>query len=565
MTYIDQYEYWCTSSLFSHETRKELEAIRNQKEEIRDRFLKELEFGTGGIRGVMGAGTNRMNRYTVARVTQGLANYLKESGTWEKGVGIAYDSRHMSREFAEEAARCLTGNQIPVYLFSRLTPTPLLSFTIRSLSLAAGIVITASHNPPEYNGYKVYWDDGGQITYPKDEEIGRYITGIKDYGSIHRLPLEVAEEKGLLHWLGDELEDAYIKEIEQWVLSPKALLQAANELNIVYTPLHGTGNLPVRRLLSQLGFTNVFSVEEQMEPDGDFKTVKTPNPEEESAFVLALKLAEKTASDLVLATDPDGDRMGVYVRDIHTGKYCRLSGNMTGILICNYLLSRRKETGKLPLNGAVVKTIVTTQMARPLVEKYNMKLIEVLTGFKYIGEQIKFFDESEEFTYQFGFEESCGCLVETCVRDKDAISAVMVLCEAATYYKTKGSSVWEELNHLYEEFGYYQEGLESVTLKGEDGLAQMNKIMENFRTQSPVGAGGFKIIKKEDYKTGEGVSGRFPKSNVLRFLLSEDAWFAIRPSGTEPKIKFYFGVKGKSFQDADEKLKALKKDILTSI
>ena len=565
MTYIDQYEYWCTSPLFSHETRKELEAIRNQKEEIKDRFSKELEFGTGGIRGVMGAGTNRMNRYTVARVTQGLANYLKESGKWEKGVGIAYDSRHMSREFAVETARCLAGNQIPVYLFSRLTPTPLLSYAIRSLSLAAGIVITASHNPPEYNGYKVYWDDGAQITYPKDEEIGRCITGIKDYGSIKRLPLEEAEEKRLLHWIRDELEDAYIKEMEQWVSSPKALLQAAKGVNIVYTPLHGTGNLPVRRLLSHLGFTNVFTVEEQMEPDGDFKTVKSPNPEEESAFALALKLAEKKVADLVLATDPDGDRMGVYVRDDQTGKYCRLTGNMTGILICNYLLSRRKETGNLPLNGAVVKTIVTTQMARPLAEKYKMKLIEVLTGFKYIGEQMKFFEESEEFTYQFGFEESCGCLVETCVRDKDAISAVMVLCEAAAYYKTMGSSVWEEFNQLYKEFGYYQECLESVSLKGEDGLAQMNKIMETFRTQSPVRAGGFNVLKMEDYETGEGVSERFPKSNVLRFLLSEDAWFAIRPSGTEPKIKFYFGVKGKSFQDADEKLKRLKKDILTSI
>ena len=565
MTYIDQYEYWCTSPLFSHEIKKELEAIRNKKEEIRDRFSKELEFGTGGIRGVMGAGTNRMNRYTVARVTQGLANYLKENGKWEKGVGIAYDSRHMSREFAVETARCLAGNQIPVYLFSRLTPTPLLSYAIRSLSLAAGIVITASHNPPEYNGYKVYWDDGAQITYPKDEEIGRCITGIKDYGSIKRLPLEEAEEKRLLHWIRDELEDAYIKEMEQWVSSPKALLQAAKEVNIVYTPLHGTGNLPVRRLLSHLGFTNVFTVEEQMEPDGDFKTVKSPNPEEESAFALALKLAEKKVADLVLATDPDGDRMGVYVRDDQTGKYCRLTGNMTGILICNYLLSRRKETGNLPLNGAVVKTIVTTQMARPLAEKYKMKLIEVLTGFKYIGEQMKFFEESEEFTYQFGFEESCGCLVETCVRDKDAISAVMVLCEAAAYYKTMGSSVWEEFNQLYKEFGYYQECLESVSLKGEDGLAQMNKIMETFRTQSPVRAGGFNVLKMEDYETGEGVSERFPKSNVLRFLLSEDAWFAIRPSGTEPKIKFYFGVKGKSFQDADEKLKRLKKDILTSI
>lgn len=566
MTYMDQYEFWCTSPFFSLDTKEELKEIMGREEEIKDRFSTELKFGTGGMRGVMGAGTNRMNLYTVAKVTQGLASCLKENKEWSRGVGIAYDSRHMSDEFAREAARCLTGNQIPVYLFSRLTPTPFLSFAIRHLSLAAGIVITASHNPPEYNGYKVYWEDGGQITAPLDEEIGQFIAQITDYGSIKRLLEKEAEKEGLLHWIGNELEDEYIKEMNQWVLSPKALTQVAHEVTIVYTPLHGTGNLPVRHLLSHLGFTRVFVVEEQMEPDGDFKTVKSPNPEEEGAFTLALGLAEKIKADLVFGTDPDGDRMGVYVREDETGEYHRLTGNMSGIFICSYLLLRRKETGCLPSNGAIIKTIVTTQMAKPLAEKYKMKLIEVLTGFKYIGEQMRCFESSSnEAIYQFGFEESCGCLVETCVRDKDAISAVMTMCEAAAYYKTKGSSVWKELIKLYEEFGYYQECLESVTVKGEDGLAKIAHIMESYRTNPPEMAGRFEVIGKEDYETGDGIKENFPKSNVLRFLLSEDAWFCIRPSGTEPKIKFYFGVKGKSMKDADEKLNRLKEHILNRI
>lgn len=565
MTYMDQYKFWCTSPFFSLDTKKELEEIMGQEEEIKDRFSTDLQFGTGGIRGVMGAGTNRMNRYTVAKVTQGFASYLKEQGNWGRGVGIAYDSRHMSQEFAREAASCLTGNQIPVYLFSNLTPTPILSFAIRHLSLSAGIVITASHNPPEYNGYKIYWEDGAQITYPKDEEIGECISRIKDGSFMKRLPEEEAEKEGLLHWIGDELEDEYRKEMEQWVLSPEALIQAAKDVTIVYTPLHGTGNLPVRHLLSHLGFTRVHVVEEQMEPDGDFKTVRVPNPEEESAFALALELAKKTNADLVLGTDPDGDRLGVYALEHKTGEYHRLTGNMTGILLCNYLLSRRNDTGRLPFNGAIIKTIVTTQMARPLADKYKMKLVEVLTGFKYIGEQMKCFEASKEFTYQFGFEESCGCLVETSVRDKDAISAAMVICEAEAYYKTKGSTVWEELCKLYEEFGYYLECLESVTLKGDNGLDQIRGIMENFRTNPPKVAGGFKVIGWEDYEGEEGVTVGLPKSNVLRVLLSEDAWFAIRPSGTEPKIKFYFGVKGNSFLDSNEKLKRLKDDILTKI
>ncbi len=565
MNYIDQYIHWSTSPFFSLETQEELKAIKDQKEEIKDRFYKELEFGTGGMRGVMGAGTNRLNLYTVGRATQGLADYIIEKGERGRGVAIAYDSRHMSEEFAREAAKCLAGNQIPVYLFSRLAPTPMLSFAVRRLSLIAGIVITASHNPPEYNGYKVYWEDGAQITSPRDEEISHFISQIEDYSSIRKISEEEAAKKGLFHLIEDDMEEAYIKEMEKCVLSPDVINQAAKELTIVYTPLHGTGNLPVRHLLSHLGFSRVFVVEEQMEPDGDFRTVKSPNPEDRKAFELALRLAEKTKADLVFATDPDGDRMGVFVRDEKTEDYHQLNGNMAGVFLCSYLLSRRKDLGILPENGAVIKTIVTTQMAKPLAEKYGMKLVEVLTGFKYIGEQMRLFEESGDAIYQFGFEESYGCLVENCVRDKDAVSAIMTMCEAAAFYRTRGSSVLEELKKLYEEFGYYQEWLESVTLKGEDGLARIENVMESFRNNSTEIVGGFKVEKIEDYETGAGVENKLPKSNVLRFRLSEDAWFCIRPSGTEPKIKLYFGVKGESLEDANEKLDRLKVDILSRI
>lgn len=565
MNHMDQYTHWTTSPFFSPETQKELKAIKDQKEEIKDRFYKELEFGTGGIRGVMGAGTNRMNLYTVGRATQGLADYIIEKGGRERGVAIAYDSRHMSEEFAREAAKCLAGNQIPVCLFTRLTPTPMLSFAVRRLSMIAGIVITASHNPPEYNGYKVYWEDGAQITSPRDEEISQFISRIADYSSIQHMSEKEAEEKGLFHWIKDDMEEAYIEEMEKYVLSPEAVHEAGKELTIVYTPLHGTGNLPVRHLLSHLGFSRVFAVEEQMEPDGDFKTVRSPNPEDPKAFELALRLAEKTKADLVLATDPDGDRMGVFVRDVNTEEYHQLTGNMAGVVLCSYLLSRKKELGILPECGAVIKTIVTTQMAKPLAEKYGMNLMEVLTGFKYIGEQIRLLEESGEAIYQFGFEESFGCLVETCVRDKDAVSAIMTMCEAAAFYRTRGSSVWEELMKLYEEFGYYQECLESVTLKGEDGLLRIKAVMESFRNNPPKMAGGLNVEKIEDYETGAGVEGKFPKSNVLRFLLEGSSWFCIRPSGTEPKIKLYFGVKGESFKEAGKKLGTLKRDILNRI
>ncbi|WP_124065941.1 phospho-sugar mutase [Clostridium sp. E02] len=565
MNYMEQYIQWSTSPLFSRETREELKQLEHQEEEIKDRFYKELEFGTGGLRGVMGAGTNRMNIYTVRRATQGLSDYIKEKGGSARGVAIAYDSRHQSMEFARQAAMCLCGNGIFVHLFHQLAPTPLLSFAVRHLSLIAGIVITASHNPPEYNGYKVYWEDGAQITSQKDEEITQCIRQVRDYDLVRYMEEKEAEKKGLLQWIGPDMEEAYLEEIQKYVLSPDALKKSAKELTIVYTPLHGAGNLPVRHLLSRLGFSNVYVVKEQEEPDGNFSTVKDPNPEEAKVFELALKLAGKTKADLVFATDPDGDRMGVFVKEEQTGEYRRLNGNMSGILICSYLLFRRKELGLLPQNGVVIKTIVTTQMAKPLAEKYGMKLEEVLTGFKYIGALMRLLEDGDKPDYQFGFEESFGCLVETSVRDKDAVSAIMTLCEAAAFYKSRGSSILEELKKLYEEFGYYEECLETVTLKREDGIARMKHIMESFRSNPPQRAGGFLVIGMEDYETGKGIKKKLPKSNVLRFLMSGDSWFCIRPSGTEPKMKFYFGVKGQSFEDAQEKLEGLKNDILNRI
>lgn len=562
----ESYRYWCTSPIFDEDTRRELAGIESDEEEIKDRFFKELEFGTGGLRGVIGAGTNRMNLYTVGKATQGLADYLKTQEGWENGVAIAYDSRRMSPEFARRAALILNGNGIRTYLFSRLEPVPMLSFTVRKLGCKAGIMITASHNPPEYNGYKVYWEDGGQITAPKDREIIRQVKAVRSYGDIRLMEEEEAVKRGLFHTLGQELEEAFQNELESLVLSPQAIQRCGGEIKIVYTPLHGTGRHPVENILSHLGFTRVSMVKEQMEPDGNFPTVASPNPEEPAAFCMALELAEQQEADLVLATDPDADRVGVYARDRKNGVYHAFTGNMSGILICNYLLSRRKELGLLPHNGAIVKTIVTTRMAEPLADHYGLKLIDVLTGFKYIGEQMRLFEETGTYTYQFGLEESYGCLVESFVRDKDAVSAVMTLCEAAAYYHDKGSSLWEEMVRLYETYGYYKEGLASVTLKGSDGAEKIRAIMTSMRERPQKSLGGFNVLKVEDYQAGtvtELESGEvsplsLPKSNVLRYLLDRDAWCCIRPSGTEPKIKYYFGVKGNSLEDAKEQLERLK-------
>ena len=519
--------------------------------EIEDRFYKDLSFGTGGLRGVIGAGTNRMNVYTVTKATQGLANYIKKQGGEDKGVAIAFDSRHMSVEFSEKAALCLNANGIKTYRFETLRPTPELSFALRELHCIAGIVVTASHNPPEYNGYKVYWEDGAQITAPKDKEIIAEVNAVTDFASIKMMDRAEAEEKGLFHVIGKEIDDRYMEELKKLVLSPDVIKEMADSLKIVYTPLHGTGNLPVRRVLKELGFTQVQVVPEQELPDGDFPTVSYPNPEDPKAFALALELAKKTDADLVLATDPDADRLGIYAKDSKTGNYMPFTGNMSGLLIAEYELSTRKETGRLPKDGALVTTIVSSNMAEAIGKEYGIDVIEVLTGFKYIGEQIKFFEQDHSHTFLFGYEESYGCLVGTHARDKDAVVAVMALCEAAAYYKKQGLTLWDQMLKIYEKYGYYKETLVSVTMKGVDGAEKIQSILKQMRENPLKQIGNYKVLAVIDYdadtrldmETGKVTATGLPKSNVLYYELEHDAWCCVRPSGTEPKVKFYMGVK----------------------
>ncbi len=570
MDRIQKQELWMTDPYFDEETRKELKAIEGEEAELYDRFYKDLDFGTGGLRGVIGAGTNRMNCYTIRKATQGLANFIIKEGGQEKGVAIAYDSRHMSQEFSDEAALCLNANGIKTYRFSSLRPTPELSFTVRELGCIAGIVITASHNPPEYNGYKVYWEDGAQITAPKDKQIIAEVNAVEDYASVKTMKKEEAIEKGLYQVIDKELDDRYMEELHKQVMNQECLDEVAKEIKIVYTPLHGTGNLLVRRILKELGFEQVFVVPEQELPDGDFPTVSYPNPEDPKAFTLALKLAKEKDADLVLATDPDADRLGVYAKDSKTGEYMSFTGNMSGLLIAEYVLSQKKEKGILPENGALVKTIVSSNMADAITEEYGITLIEVLTGFKYIGEQIKFFEQNHNYEYLFGFEESYGCLLGTYARDKDAVVAVMALCEAAAYYKTKGLTLWDQMLHIYEKYGYYKEDLATLTLKGEEGSKKIQSMLEEMRKNPPKKFGEYTVEAVRDYKEGvrtdlkTGVKEKthLPTSNVLYYELSEDAWCCVRPSGTEPKIKFYIGVKGNDIEDAKQRAEGLKKALL---
>lgn len=555
MDYKVNYQDWCANSYFDEETKRELDSIKENEEEIKDRFYRDLEFGTGGLRGVIGAGTNRMNKYTVRKATQGLANFIIKEKKQDMGVAIAYDSRHFSPEFSDEAALCLNANGIKTYRFESLRPTPELSFALRKLGCCAGIVVTASHNPPEYNGYKVYWEDGAQITAPKDTQIIDEVNLVTDYSQAKTMSKAEAQEKDLYHTIGKDIDDAYIEELHKLVLSEDAIKQVAKDLKIVYTPLHGTGNIPVRRILKELGFEQVYVVKEQELPDGNFPTVSYPNPEDKNAFKLALKLAKEIDADLVLATDPDADRLGVYAKNVKTGEYETFTGNMSGLLICEYELARKKELGILPENGAIVSTIVTTNMTFAVAKAYGMKLIEVLTGFKYIGEQIKLFEQNGTYEYVFGLEESYGCLIGTHARDKDAVVAVMALCEAAAYYKTKGISLWEQMLRIYEKYGYYKESLMTITLKGMDGANQIKQMMEDMRANPIKEAAGVKVLKVRDYLKPE--ETHLPKSNVLYFELEDDAWFCVRPSGTEPKIKFYFGVKGTTMEDAKQKSEAL--------
>lgn len=564
------YEQWCTDPYFDDETKKELLAIKDDKAEIEDRFYRQLEFGTGGLRGVIGAGTNRMNIYTVRQATQGLANYIISQNGQSKGVAIAYDSRIMSKEFADEAALCLNANGIKAYVFPSLRPTPELSFSVRELHCISGIVITASHNPREYNGYKVYWEDGAQITPPHDKNILAEVAKVTEFSAVKTMDKDEAVKAGLYNVIGEDIDDKYMEQLKKQSIHPDIIKKMAKDIKIVYTPLHGTGNLPVRRVLKELGFEKVIVVPEQEKPDGNFPTVSYPNPESPAAWELALALAKKEDADIVLATDPDADRLGVYCKDTKTGEYVSFTGNMSGMLIAEYILRERKATGTMPENPALVETIVTTDMAKVIAADYGVKLIEVLTGFKYIGEQIRLFEENHTYNYVFGLEESYGCLAGTYARDKDACVAVMMLCEVASYYKSQGKTLWDAMVDMYEKYGYFKEGLETLTLKGIDGAEQIQNIMTDMRNNPPKELGGYKVVAVRDYKedtrkdlaTGEVTKTGLPTSNVLYYELTDNAWCCVRPSGTEPKIKFYFGVKGTSLADAEKKLEAVREDML---
>ena len=566
MGYMETYKSWCDNEYFDEATRDELKSIAGNEAEIEDRFYKDLEFGTGGLRGVIGNGTNRMNVYTVRKATQGLANFIIKDNAADRGVAIAYDSRRMSKEFADEAALCLNANGIKAYIFPTLRPTPELSFALREIHCIAGIVVTASHNPPEYNGYKVYWEDGAQITPPHDGGIMAEVKAVTDYNTVKTMDKAEAQEKGLYETIGAAIDDKYMEALKKQVIHWDSIKEAQKDLKIVYTPLHGTGNIPARRVLKEIGFENVYVVPEQELPDGEFPTVSYPNPEAAEAFELALKLAKEKDADLVLATDPDADRLGVYVKDTKSGEYITLTGNMSGCLLADYEISQRKEKdGKLPEDGALIKTIVTSNMADAIAKYYDVKLIEVLTGFKFIGQQILGFEKAGKGTYLFGFEESYGCLIGTHARDKDAIVATMALCEAAAYYKTKNMTLWDAMIAMYEKYGFYKDGIKAIGFEGIAGLEKIQNIMTTLRENTPAEIAGYKVLSARDYQadtikdmaTGEVTPTGLPNSNVLYYDMSDNAWLCARPSGTEPKIKFYYGVVGESLEDADAKSAAM--------
>jgi len=573
MGYKEMYQSWLDNPYFDEDTKAELKSIAGDDKEIEDRFYTELEFGTAGLRGVIGAGMNRMNIYTVRKATQGLANYIKKVGKEAQGVAIAFDSRRMSPEFADEAALCLAANGIKAYVFESLRPTPELSYAVRKLGCTAGINITASHNPPEYNGYKVYWEDGAQITPPHDKGIMDEVKAVTDFATVKTMEKEEAKKAGLYEVIGAAIDDAYIAELKKLVVHQDAIDQVKDTLKIVYTPLHGTGNIPVRRVLKELGFQNVYVVPEQEKPDGEFPTVSYPNPEAEEAFVLGLAMAKKLDADLVLATDPDADRLGVYVKDSKTGEYHSLTGNMSGCLIGDYVIGQRKEREGLPKDGAFIKSIVSTNMADAIAKYYGIQLVEVLTGFKFIGQKMLEFETKGTGTYLFGMEESYGCLTGTYARDKDAVVASMTLCEAAAYYKTQGKTLWDAMIDMYEKYGYYKDDVKAITLKGIEGLEKIQTILETLRADAPKEIGGYKVLKVRDYKKdtitdladGKVTSTGLPASNVLYYELEDDAWVCVRPSGTEPKVKFYYGIKGTSLEEADAKSESLGKEVLAMI
>ena len=566
--YEVKYNEWLNNPIIDEESKKELLEIQGDKGEIEDRFYKDLEFGTAGLRGIIGIGTNRMNKYTVTKATQGLANYIIKKGMQARGVAIAYDCRIMSKEFSEETALCLNANGIKTYRFEDLRPTPELSFAVRELGCIAGIVITASHNPPEYNGYKVYWEDGAQIVEPTDKEIIAEVNNVTDFATIKTMNKEEAVAKGLYNTIGKEIDDRYIEELKKLIVNQEAISKMQKDIKIVYTPLHGTGNMPVQRILKEIGFENVYIVREQEKPDGNFPTVSYPNPEDPKAFVLALKLAKEVDADIILANDPDADRLGIYVKDTKIGEYIQFNGNMTGNLVCEYILSQKKANGTLPANGAVIKTIVSSNMTDAIAKEYGVKLFSTLTGFKNIAKIIRGFEEEKTYDCLFSYEESYGCIIGTHARDKDGIVAVMTICEAVAYYKMQGLTLWDEMQEMYKKYGYYKEKQMSITLKGIEGAEEIKKMMENMRNNPVKKISELKVISFGDYQKQEIVDmdgnkkeTGLPKSNVLYFELEKDAWVCVRPSGTEPKIKFYMGVCEESMEKADKGLEKLETEI----
>lgn len=562
MGYMENYKKWCEDTYFDEATRAELKAIEGNDKEIQERFYKDLEFGTGGLRGIIGAGTNRLNIYTVSKATQGFANYIIKQGeeAVKKGVAIAFDSRRMSPEFAEITALVLNGNGIKTYIYPSLRPTPMLSFAVRELNCTGGVVITASHNPPEYNGYKVYWADGGQVPYPRDEAIIEEVNAVTDFHTIKTANKDEAVKAGLFNVIGEEVDEAFDKNVLAQIVNPE-IIKEQHDLKIVYTPIHGSGNKPVRRVLAKAGFENVTVVPEQELPDSEFTTVGYPNPENPAVFELAIKLAEKIDADIILGTDPDCDRVGAVVKT-KDGSYTVLTGNMTGTLICNYICSQKAKLGTLPKNGALVSTIVSSEMTKAIAKKYNLAYFDVLTGFKYIGEKIKEFEQTGDYQYVFGFEESYGCLSGTYARDKDAVVASLLICEMAAYYKSRGMSLYDGLMELYDTYGVYKEIIHSITLKGIEGIENMKKIMDTLRKDAPSEIAGVKVTETRDYledkivdvATGKVSPTNLPKSNVLYFTLADDTWFCVRPSGTEPKIKIYFGTKADTVENAEKKI-----------
>ncbi len=566
MKYLEEYKRWCESPEFDEETKKELLEIKDDVKEIEDRFYQELEFGTAGLRGVIGAGTNRMNKYTVGKATQGLANYIIEQGTQDKGVAISYDSRRMSKEFSKQTALILNANGIKTYLFEELRPVPELSFAVRQLQCTAGIMITASHNPPKYNGYKVYWDDGSQIVAPRDKDIINKVKSVEKYSDIKQIDEQEAKKQGLFNIIGKEMDDKYLNTLKSLILNPQIMKEQGKSLKVVYTPLHGTGNTVVEKLLNDLGLENVYVVPEQANPDGNFPTVSYPNPEDPKAFKLALDLAKKVDADVVLATDPDADRLGIFAKDTKTNEYKDYTGNMSALLIAEYRISQMKEKGILPDNGMIIKTIVSSNLTDAIAKEYNLELIEVLTGFKNIGAVMKKAEENKDKTYVFGFEESYGCLIGDYARDKDGIAAVMALCEAACYYKAQGITLWDQMINIYKKYGFYKETQVSIVKEGAEGAQIIKEMMTKTRNKDVEKIGDYKVLTFKDVekdivknmKTGEITKTGLPKSNVLYYELEENSWCCVRPSGTEPKIKLYMGIKGKSETDANEKLEKLK-------